>query len=174
MPNLWLPDVLLLLATALAYARLRGQAFVTLDDPEYVYANPHVTSGLSFANLRWAFTTGTNFPDYPKYGWWSDGLYISTREFNAAGTTFMGAGAYAIKRADLITGTVFVETMFRVPGLGRYFVQSVVQRDYPMIQATVLVITAMFILSNLAADLVQAPRYDPSTGWTNRDTPQPS
>jgi len=25
-----------------------------------------------------------------------------------------------------------------------------------------------------AADLVQAPRYDPSTGWTNRDTPQPS
>ena len=53
---------------------------------------------------RWAFTTGTNFPDYPKYGWWSDGLYISTREFNAAGTTFMGAGAYAIKRADLISG----------------------------------------------------------------------
>ncbi len=53
---------------------------------------------------RWAFTTGTNFPDYPKYGWWSDGLYISTREFNAAGTTFMGVGAYAIKRADLISG----------------------------------------------------------------------
>ena len=53
---------------------------------------------------RWAFTTGTNFPDYPKYGWWSDGLYISTREFNASGTTFMGVGAYAIKRADLISG----------------------------------------------------------------------
>ncbi|MEO8195953.1 MAG: hypothetical protein ABI689_04440 [Thermoanaerobaculia bacterium] len=53
---------------------------------------------------RWAFTTGTNFPDYPKYGWWSDGLYISTREFNAAGTAFMGVGAYAIKRADLISG----------------------------------------------------------------------
>ncbi len=53
---------------------------------------------------RWAFTTGSNFPDYPKYGWWSDGLYISTREFNAAGTAFMGVGAYAIKRADLISG----------------------------------------------------------------------
>jgi len=54
--------------------------------------------------FRWAFTTGSNFPDYPKYGWWSDGLYISTREFNAAGTTFMGVGAYAVKRADLISG----------------------------------------------------------------------
>ncbi len=53
---------------------------------------------------RWAFSTGTNFPDYPKYGWWSDGLYISTREFNAAGTAFLGVGAYAISRADLVGG----------------------------------------------------------------------
>ncbi len=53
---------------------------------------------------RWAFTTGANFPDYPKYGWWSDGLYISTREFVGTGGPFAGVGAYAIKRADLISG----------------------------------------------------------------------
>ncbi len=52
---------------------------------------------------RWAFSTGSNFPDYPKYGWWSDALYISTREF-AGGATFAGVGAYAVKRADLISG----------------------------------------------------------------------
>ena len=52
---------------------------------------------------RWAFSTGTNFPDYPKYGWWPDALYISTREF-AGGSTFVGVGAYAVKRSDLISG----------------------------------------------------------------------
>ncbi|NJN54581.1 MAG: hypothetical protein HC804_07380 [Anaerolineae bacterium] len=52
---------------------------------------------------RWAFSTGTNFPDYPKYGFWSDALYISTREF-ANGTTFAGMGAYAVDRAQLIAG----------------------------------------------------------------------
>lgn len=52
---------------------------------------------------RWAFSTGINFPDYPKYGFWSDALYISTREF-ANGATFAGIGAYAINRAELIAG----------------------------------------------------------------------
>jgi len=52
---------------------------------------------------RWAFSTGANFPDYPKYGFWSDALYISTREF-AGGSTFVGVGAYAVKRSDLISG----------------------------------------------------------------------
>lgn len=52
---------------------------------------------------RWAFSTGNNFPDYPKYGWWPDALYISTREF-AGGSSFAGIGAYAIKRSDLISG----------------------------------------------------------------------
>ncbi len=39
---------------------------------------------------RYAFTTGANFPDYPKYGVWPDALYISTREF--AGATLRGRG----------------------------------------------------------------------------------
>jgi hypothetical protein len=52
---------------------------------------------------RYAFSTGTNFPDYPKYGVWPDGLYISTREF-ANGSSFAGIGAYAIDRAQLVAG----------------------------------------------------------------------
>jgi len=50
---------------------------------------------------RWAFSTGPNMPDYPKYGVWPDGLYISTREF-AGG--FAGVGAYAVDRAALVAG----------------------------------------------------------------------
>ncbi|MBK8466613.1 MAG: hypothetical protein IPL32_12345 [Chloracidobacterium sp.] len=52
---------------------------------------------------RYAFSTGTNFPDYPKYGMWHDALYISTREFSSAGP-FAGVGAYAVNRAQLVAG----------------------------------------------------------------------
>lgn len=51
------------------------------------------------AYFRYAFSTGTNFPDYPKYGVWSDAYYISTRE-----TTASSIGAYAINRAQMIAG----------------------------------------------------------------------
>jgi hypothetical protein len=50
---------------------------------------------------RWAVSTGTNFPDYPKYGIWGDGIYISTREFAAS---FAGVGAYAMNRAQMVAG----------------------------------------------------------------------
>jgi hypothetical protein len=56
------------------------------------------------AYYRWAFSTGANFPDYPKYGFWSDAMYISTREFQGTGGPFVGVGAYAVKRTDLISG----------------------------------------------------------------------
>ena len=67
------------------------------------------------AYYRWAFSTGTNFPDYPKYGFWSDALYISTREFGPAGP-FVGVGAYAVNRAQLIAGNPAAQVIsFLVP-----------------------------------------------------------
>ena len=50
---------------------------------------------------------------------------------------------------------IIIELVFNIPGLSRALLTAITQRDYPMIQATVLVITTMFILSNLAADLLQ-------------------
>jgi Tfp pilus assembly protein PilF len=44
--------------TAVAYAAVSGLGFVPLDDPGYIYENPHVTAGLTAAGVRWAFTTG--------------------------------------------------------------------------------------------------------------------
>ncbi len=51
---------------------------------------------------RWAFSTGGNFPDYPKYGIWSNAYLISTREF--AGSSYAGVGAYAINKDDMLNG----------------------------------------------------------------------
>jgi peptide/nickel transport system permease protein len=55
---------------------------------------------------------------------------------------------------DLITGTIFVETMFRVPGLGKFFVTSVTQRDYPMIMAVMLLIAAVWGFVYLLTDVL--------------------
>jgi hypothetical protein len=53
---------------------------------------------------RYAISTGTNFPDYPKFGMWGDALYISTREFGNGGGSFAGIGAYAVNRTQLVAG----------------------------------------------------------------------
>ena len=50
-----------------------------------------------------AINTGTNFPDYPKYGIWREAYFISTREF-ANGSAFTGVGAYALNRAQMLAG----------------------------------------------------------------------
>ncbi len=55
------------------------------------------------AYYRYAISTGTNFPDYPKASVWPDAYYISTREFSAAGP-FAGVGAYALNRAQAVAG----------------------------------------------------------------------
>ncbi len=51
---------------------------------------------------RWAVNTGSNFPDYPKFGVWSDGYYFSTREFSGVG--FDGIGAYAMNKSQMLAG----------------------------------------------------------------------
>lgn len=62
--------------------------------------------------------------------------------------------------ADVITGSFFVETIYSVPGLGRYFVESISQRDYPVILGTVLLFGAVIAVMNLVVDLLY-PLLDP-------------
>jgi ABC-type dipeptide/oligopeptide/nickel transport system permease component len=54
------------------------------------------------------------------------------------------------------TGSFFVETIYRVPGLGRFFVESMTGRDYPMIMAVVLLYGIFLALMNLLVDLLYA------------------
>jgi len=55
--------------------------------------------------------------------------------------------------AGLLTGAVVIETVFALPGLGRYFVQGALNRDYPLVLAVVTLYAALIILFNLLADL---------------------
>ena len=55
--------------------------------------------------------------------------------------------------AAIGTGSFFVESIFRVPGMGRFFVLSMTGRDYPMIMAVVLTYGAFLAIMNLVVDL---------------------
>ena len=59
---------------------------------------------------------------------------------------------------NLITGSIFIETIFRINGLGKYFVTSTLNRDYPMIMATFLLVALLwgitFMLTDIAYTLI--------------------
>lgn len=60
----------------------------------------------------------------------------------------------------LLGGTIIVEEIFALPGMGRLVLTGIAQREYAVVQSTVLVIAAMVVLVNLVVDLIYA-RIDP-------------
>lgn len=58
--------------------------------------------------------------------------------------------------ANVITGTVIVETVFGMAGTGRLLVQAINQRDYPLIQAMVMLVAVVVLLVNLVVDISYA------------------
>jgi len=54
----------------------------------------------------------------------------------------------------LLSGSFVVETIFRVPGIGYQSIQSILERDYPVIQAVALLVAAIFITVNLIVDIL--------------------
>ncbi len=67
--------------------------------------------------------------------------------------------------AALLTGSVVIETIFGIPGIGRYFVQGALNRDYTLVMGTVVTVALFVVLFNLIVDLLYAVldpkvRYD--------------
>jgi oligopeptide transport system permease protein len=60
----------------------------------------------------------------------------------------------SVSLAFVVTGSFFVETVCVVPGLGRYFVSSITNRDYPVVLGTVLLLATVIAVANLIADLL--------------------
>jgi ABC-type dipeptide/oligopeptide/nickel transport system permease component len=70
---------------------------------------------------------------------------------------------YGVNLAYLVSGTVLVENVFSLPGLGTLLVNSVNDRDYPVVQGVVLLFAVLIVAINLLTDLVQAA-LDPRVG----------
>ena len=58
--------------------------------------------------------------------------------------------------AHLLTGSVIVETIFGLPGVGRYFVEGALNRDYTLVMGTVVLIAVFVVMFNLLVDLAYA------------------
>lgn len=54
----------------------------------------------------------------------------------------------------IVTGSIFVEKMFRVPGLGNYFVSSIAERDYPMEMALIILLTLLVGVAYIVTDIL--------------------
>jgi ABC-type dipeptide/oligopeptide/nickel transport system permease component len=59
-----------------------------------------------------------------------------------------------VQFGTLLGGTVLLEVVFTIPGMGRWIVSSIFSRDYPVVQACVLVIAVFVVFTNLAVDLL--------------------
>ncbi|MBQ2218532.1 MAG: ABC transporter permease, partial [Firmicutes bacterium] len=70
--------------------------------------------------------------------------------------------------AGIITGSFVVESTFQIPGLGKYYVQCVMSRDYPVIMATTVVLSALVIFMNLVVDIAYKI-VDPRITLTNKE-----
>ena len=62
-------------------------------------------------------------------------------------------------------GTVVMETVFNLPGVGRYLVDAIAHRDYAVVQTLVLLFAGIFVLINLATDVIYT-KLDPRIRFT--------
>ena len=62
--------------------------------------------------------------------------------------------------AGVLSGVVITESVFAIPGLGRLLVNSILARDYPIIQGVILVVSGVYVFINLLVDLSYA-YFDP-------------
>ena len=60
----------------------------------------------------------------------------------------------AVSAAEIMTGTIIIEQVFTIPGIGRLLISSIGNRDYPVVQAIVVLLAAWIMIVNFAADLV--------------------
>ncbi|MBQ2532811.1 MAG: ABC transporter permease, partial [Lachnospiraceae bacterium] len=56
--------------------------------------------------------------------------------------------------AYIVTGSLVVEQIFAVPGIGRAFVQSIINRDYMLIMGTTIVLATLIVIMNLVSDIL--------------------
>ena len=58
--------------------------------------------------------------------------------------------------AGIMTGSLVIELIFNLPGVGRYFIQGALNRDYPLVMGVVVIYASMIIILNLLSDLAYA------------------
>ena len=53
-----------------------------------------------------------------------------------------------------MSGTVIIENVFAIKGLGRVLIQGILNRDYPLVQGAILLVSTIFVFTNLLVDVL--------------------
>ncbi len=56
--------------------------------------------------------------------------------------------------ADMIAGSIVIEQVFNIPGLGRILLTSIANRDYPVVEAVIILIAFVVLIMNLVVDIL--------------------
>ena len=152
-------SVLIGLIAAGVYLRTAAFEFISVDDPSYVTANPHVTSGLTLSNISWAFTTGqtgnwhpvtwiSHMVDAELYGRSAGGHHVSSVVLHAANAVLLFL--FLVRATGAVRRSAFVALVFAVHVLNVESVAWIAERKN--------VLSTLFWLLTLLAYLEWARR----------------
>jgi peptide/nickel transport system permease protein len=160
-PNFWLATILVgVFAVQLRLLPATGYTPISQGFGGWVehIIMPSVTLGVfAAAELARQLRTGilqANEQPYVRTAWakgmparWVIGKHV-LKNASAPAITVLG-----IRLGHLLSGAVIVESIFGLPGLGKYAIDAILNRDFPVIQAVVLVSGAVVLVANLLVDI---------------------
>jgi peptide/nickel transport system permease protein len=174
MPTFWIGIMLLFFLSRYAgYFPPYGQRFSLLNEPGKNLQSmmlPAITLGLPLAAISMRLTRSQMLEvlrqDYIRTAW-AKGLRERSVIYRHALKNAMIPVVTVLgnQLGFLLGGTVVTEQLFSLPGVGRMTRDAIFQRDYPLIQANVLLLALVFLVINLLVDLLYA-RLDPRIRYT--------
>lgn len=172
MPNFWLGLLLLfLIAVPTGLFPLFGMTLVTENLVEGIRSTvlPAIALGTALSALVMRLLRGGMLDELGKpyvqtaraYGIASNETVYVYALKNAVLPTITVVG---LQLGYLIGGSVIIETVFGIPGVGQLALRSIFAQDFPVIQGIVLVVAVAFVLANIAVDVLYA-LLDPRIGY---------
>src|SRR5579885_1242709 len=162
-PNFWLATMLLLLLTVSPLASI-GVYVGFLADPVRnltVMALPALSLGVALAAVFMRFVRssllevlGQEYVRTARAKGVRERLVITRHALRNALIPLITVVGF--QAGYLLGGTVVIEEVFALPGMGRFVLTAIGQRDYPVVQGVVLVIAVLFVLINLGVDVLYA------------------
>ena len=174
MPDFWL-GILLIIVFAVKLGWLPAIGYKPISDGFWPWLShlilPSIAAGTAFAAIITRMTRSAMLEvlqsDYIKVArakGLSENTVVLVHAFKNAlipVITVMGI-AFAL----LMSGAVIIENVFAIKGLGRVLIQSILNRDYPVVQGAILVVSVLFVFSNLAVDVLYTV-IDPRIRYTD-------
>lgn len=155
MPNYWL-GLLLIYTLSLKLKILPSNGATTLKHyilPDITLSMTYISTYVRLIRNSMLDNMKENYVFYAKARGLKERVIICKHVLKNSLQSCMTALGMSV--VQLIAGTVVVENIFAIPGIGRLCISSIFNRDYPMIQAYILMMGVLFVFCNLLIDIVQ-------------------